>query len=311
MGAVVAGCARARMSCRSSRVNKAGLAMCTGSALVSPLFMKGRIDRACRYCGPCYLLFQVHISTLDSIRPLPSVIPEALTEIVTPLRWQAWDRKLAQHPNQRFRTYIVDGIKQGLCSARSNMSSSRQFPQIISQYLAEECAEGRIVGPLPRDFVNNVQVSRFGLIPKKSPSEWRLIVDLSSPEGRSVNDGVYEHLCSLKYVTVEDALLMVVACGRGTMLAKVDVQKEYRNVPINPADRPLLGMMWENNLYIDTALPFGLRSAPKIFTAVADAAEWIVHQEGVERVIHYLDDFLIIGPPHSTKCKQDVYHRYF
>ena len=71
-------------------------------------------------------------------------------------------------PAPRFRTYIVDGIKQGfrvgfdytrpLCSARSDMSSSRQFPQIISQYLAEECAEGRIVGPLPGDFVNNVQV---------------------------------------------------------------------------------------------------------------------------------------------------------
>ena len=162
------------------------------------------------------------------------------------------------------------------------------------------------MGPLPRDFVNNVQVSRFGLLPKKSPGEWRLIVDLSSPEGRSVNDGVYEHLCSLKYVTVEDALQMVVACGRGTMLAKIDVRKAYRNVPIHPADRPLLGLMWEDNLYIDTALPFGLRSSPKIFTAVADTAEWIARQKGVERVIHYLDDFLIVGPPHSTKCKQDV-----
>ena len=257
-----------------------------------------------------------HLVTLDLMRPPPSVVPEALTEIVTPLHWQAWDRRVAPHPDQRYQTYIVNGIKQGfrvgfdytrpLCSARSNMSSSRQFPQIISQYLAEECAEGRIVGPLPRGFVDNVQVSRFGLIPKKSPGEWRLIVDLSSPEGRSVNDGVYEHLCSLKYVTVEDALQMVVACGRGALLVKVDVRKAYRNVPIHPADRPLLGMMWEDHLYIDTALPFGLRSAPKIFTALADAAEWIVRQEGVEGVIHYLDDFLIVGPPQSTKCKHDV-----
>ena len=39
---------------------------------------------------------------------------------------------------------------------------------------------------------------------------------------------------------------------------------------------------------------------------MADAAEWIVRQEGVERVIHYSEDILIVGPPHSTKCKQDV-----
>ena len=47
-------------------------------------------------------------------------------------------------------------------------------------------------------------------------------------------------------------------------------------------DRLLLGMMWEDSLYVDSALPFGLRSAPKIFTAVADALEWIAKQEGLE-----------------------------
>ena len=41
-------------------------------------------------------------------------------------------------------------------------------------------------------------------------------------------------------------------------------------------------------------LPFGLRSALKIFTALADAAEWMVRQQGVEFVIYYLDDFLVI-----------------
>ena len=30
---------------------------------------------------------------------------------------------------------------------------------------------------------------------------------------------------------------------------------------------------------------------PKIFTALADAVEWIARQEGVEWIMHYLDDF--------------------
>ena len=45
-------------------------------------------------------------------------------------------------------------------------------------------------------------------------------------------------------------------------------------VPVYPEDRVLLGMRWKGMVYIDTRLLFGLRSAPKIFTAVADALEW-------------------------------------
>jgi len=59
-------------------------------------------------------------------------------------------------------------------------------------------------------------------------------------------------------------------------------------------------------VYVDTALPFGLRSAPKIFTAVADAVEWILRSEGVNFVIHYLDDFLLVGPPNSDECASSL-----
>ena len=54
---------------------------------------------------------------------------------------------------------------------------------------------------------------------------------------------------------------------------------------------------------LDAALPFGLHSAPKIFTALADAAEWIIQREGVEFIIHYLNDFLLMGRPESDNCR--------
>ena len=65
-------------------------------------------------------------------------------------------------------------------------------------------------------------------------------------------------------------------------------------VPVHPDDRHLLGMRWRGAIYIDTALPFGLRSAPKVFSAVADALLWAMHQNGVMHGLHYLDDFLFI-----------------
>ena len=69
---------------------------------------------------------------------------------------------------------------------------------------------------------------------------------------------------------------------------------------------PLLGMKWEEKLYLDTALPFGLRSAPKIFTAVADALEWAMKKRGVSAAEHYLDDFILLGSPHSQECQANL-----
>ena len=59
------------------------------------------------------------------------------------------------------------------------------------------------------------------------------------------------------------------------MLSKMDTCSAYRTVPVHPKDRWLLGMQWNRKLFVDTVLPFGLRSAPKLFTAMADAVEWV------------------------------------
>ena len=68
---------------------------------------------------------------------------------------------------------------------------------------------------------------------------------------------------------------------RGAKLAKMDIHTAYRIIPVHPHDRCLSGMRWEGQLFIDAALPVGLRSAPKLFTAVADAPEWVVKSKGV------------------------------
>ena len=93
-----------------------------------------------------------------------------------------------------------------------------------------------------------------------------------------------------------DAARRVVECGQGALLAKLDLKSAYRMVPVHPDDSPLLGITWKGSTYIDKALPFGLRSAPIIFSAVADGLAWALFTEGVEYSIHYLDDFLFCSP---------------
>ena len=131
-----------------------------------------------------------------------------------------------------------------------------------------------------------IQCKKLGVIPKSAPGEWRLILDLSFPCQHSVNDGISRELCSLHYPTVDEAIGHILTLGKGALLAKVDIKHAYRNIPIHQLDRHLLGMQWEGNLYIDTVLPFGLRSAPKIFTAMADMAEWIMLMCRVSWCLH-------------------------
>ena len=242
-------------------------------------------------------------------------LPQQMQTVHSPLQWQVWDRCLKDHPDQRFRRYIVEGIKSGFRvgfnglhtrSASNNMLSAMEKPEVIRDYLAKECSEGRVLGPLDPTQFPEVHVSCFGVIPKGTTGKWRLILDMSAPEGASVNDGIDGSLTSLSYVGIQDAAAAVVDRGQGTLLAKVDIKSAYRNIPVHPDDRWLMGMLWDGFLYIDTALPFGLRSAPKIFTAVADAVGWVAKQEGAGFVIHYLDDFLVVGAPNSVECRQSL-----
>ena len=73
----------------------------------------------------------------------------------------------------------------------------------------------------------------------------------------------------------------------------------------------LLGMSWEGQVLVDTALPFGLRSAPLIFTAMADALQWIMEEKGVSYVVHYIDNLITVRAPGSLECERnsDLMHR--
>ena len=62
------------------------------------------------------------------------------------------------------------------------------------------------------------------------------------------------------------------------------IESAYRLIPVHPQDRPLLAMEWKGKVFIDPMLPFGLHSALKIFNAVADALNWILHRAGIEHV---------------------------
>ena len=188
------------------------------------------------------------------------------------------------------------------------MHSANLHTEVITGYLHREISLGRMLGPFPRTFAApELQLNRFGVIPKGYNSgKWRLITHLSFPPGKSVNDGVDPALCSLTYTTVDQVAEIITNLGGAALMAKVDIESAYRLVPIQPHDHALQALQWQGQIYVDPMLPFGLRSAPKIFNAVADAFNWHLKQRGINCVLHYLDDFIIVAPPESHKCQEDL-----
>ena len=64
-----------------------------------------------------------------------------------------------------------------------------------------------------------------------------MIVDLSSPNLNSANDGIQEdrcslHYASLHYASMDDALRLICSLGPGCLLQKMDLKDAYWVVPI-------------------------------------------------------------------------------
>ena len=66
-------------------------------------------------------------------------------------------------------------------------------------------------------------------------------MDLSAPQHHSVNDGICKELCTYHYTSVDRAAEQILALGKGSLMAKMDIKEAYRNIPVAPEDRHLLG----------------------------------------------------------------------
>ncbi len=238
------------------------------------------------------------------------LLPENLTRVTTPLDSGVWARELEGHPDQVLVREILRGIKEGfkvgydhtrapLRTQGTNMPSATEHSSVVEEYLAGEVEAGRVAlaGTPQQAKALGIHCSPFGVIPKKSrPGKFRLILNLSAPEGASVNDGISKELASLSYVTLDEVAGLAARLGRGAaLLVKMDIKQAYRQESVHPADGPLLGMLWKDKVFVDTTLPFGLRSAPLLFTALADAAQWVMKRHGTSHVFHYVDDFITMG----------------
>lgn len=187
---------------------------------------------------------------------------------------------------------------------KQNHKGAREFPEFIRNYLKRECDNSRIAGPFKvNPFPEPIVVSPLNSVPKSDGDERRVIVDLSWPRGKSVNDGISKNFYlgeefELHFTSVERICQLVRKMGVGSVIYKRDLRRAYRQFPIDPGDYRYLGYFWEGMFYFDTVLCMGQRNAGMACSRSTDAVMYMHGQDGYEGE-GYLDDLIGVSPPQT------------
>ena len=141
--------------------------------------------------------------------------------------------------------------------------------------LLTEFPSGHTCGPFRHPPMVDLHCSPIGGIIKKDGS-CRLIMDLSQPKGLAINECIKKEDFTVQYSHFDEATELVDRVGSHCLMSKVDIKHAFRLLPVRPEDWKLLGYFWKNFYFIDTRLPFGLRSSPGIFNRFANLTCWII-----------------------------------
>ena len=77
-------------------------------------------------------------------------------------------------------------------------------------------------------------------------------------------------------------------------MAKIDLKDAYQSVPLARSAQKLMGFAHQGKNYKFLVMPFGLSSAPRVFTKLMSAALTPLRAAGM-RLVYYLDDILVLG----------------
>ena len=216
----------------------------------------------------------------STLWPIINMLPD----INSPLNLDTWTDCLLRYPDQTLANDLLHDIRSGVNIGFSgnrysqiydNHLSASTNPEAVARELERELCLNRKIGPfLTPPFANFVR-SPMCAIPKKCsmPTKWRIIHDLSWPAAHSVNDGIPKQLFSCTYDTLDRVISQLNLHGKGALMSKLDLSDAFRHILVRREDWELLGSTWQIDIngtlttahFVDSFLPFGLRSSPTLF----------------------------------------------
>ena len=123
--------------------------------------------------------------------------------------------------------------------------------------------------------------SHLFLVPKPH-QRWRPVIDLS-------RFNTFLHIEKFKMETPESIRTSLIP---GEWVSLIDISNAYLHIPIHPNSRKYLRFCHRSQVFQFTSLPFGLATAPQVFTMIVKEVKLMALSKGL-RLHQYLNDLLI------------------
>ena len=144
------------------------------------------------------------------------------------------------------------------------------------QSLLDKGVVSPVLSPTSPGFYSHIFV-----VPKPTPGKWRLVINL-----RELNK-----LLVVPHFKMETVASLLASILPGQWVFSLDLTDAYLHVPMHPSAYKYLRFNVGNNLYHFRALPFGLSTAPLVFTKIMAAVGAFAHKHAIHLHL-YLDDWL-------------------
>lgn len=167
---------------------------------------------------------------------------------------------------------------------------SNELRQLVDIEVQEMLRKGAIVETKsePNEFISTI------FIVPKSNGKFRPVINL-----KYLNEFVhYDHF---KQETFKVVLELI---QEGDFLTKIDLQDAYFSIPIHEDFQKYLKFQWNGVLYKFVCLPFGLKSAPYVFTKTLKPVFAWFRQRQI-RCSYYIDDSLNLNQDRMI-CKDNT-----
>jgi len=189
------------------------------------------------------------------------------------------------------RGYVIDfSVTPPPRSSCPLYHMDREQEKALDQEIAEMVAKKAIeeVNPQEIHFISPMFV-----VPKKG-GRWRPVLNL-----KSLNQYVRK-----THFKMEDIRNLKDILQENDFMAKLDLREAYFSIPMAEESRKFLQFKWKRKCFQFTCLPFGLSSAPYIFTKLLKPVLTCLREQGI-RCLMYIDDMLILG-----KTQEELTHNF-
>ena len=140
----------------------------------------------------------------------------------------------------------------------------------VADTLAFWTSDKIVLGPFTEEEVpNDATVIRMATAPKPGSRKIRIIQDMSSPPGRSVNEACDRKEYPTHMGGVKELLRAINHCGRGCFMTKNDWVSAYKHLRVLKRQRKFQWFRFLNRFFIEVCLTFGHVNSPGLYERTA------------------------------------------